>query len=126
MLGKLVSYRFNENHTVSLSVIPKLPLVFLNFITYTLISYFNFVMNSSSQFINPNDPNIVPFGKSKKPKDPRWATCPIGQAFIVHVEESLVRSGKKRPTIPAAYVGQYKTKAIQQPWGYMVHHFRGD
>ena len=77
-----------------------------------------------TSFVAPNNPDIILFGR-RKSSDPRWATCPIGQAFIVHVDESLVRSGKKRPTIPAAYVGQYKTKAIQQPWGYLVHHFRG-
>ena len=79
----------------------------------------------TSSFVNPNDPNIVPFGKGKRAADARWATCPVGQAFIVNVDESLVRAGKKRPSIPAAYAGQYRTKALQQPWGYLVDHYRG-
>tara|TARA_Y100001972_G_C7379202_1_gene198891 strand:+ start:196 stop:438 length:243 start_codon:yes stop_codon:yes gene_type:complete len=78
-----------------------------------------------TSFVDPNSPEIIPFGKGRKSSDPRWASCPIGQAFIIHVDESLVRSGKKRPTIPVAYKGQYRTKAIQQPWGYLVEHYRG-
>ena len=51
------------------------------------------------------------------------ATCPVGKGFIVPVEESLVRAGKQRPTIPAQYAGQYRTKAVQHPvWGYFVDH----
>ena len=80
----------------------------------------NFV---NTEFLDPSDPNIIPFGKGKKPRDVRWATCPVGKGFIVPVEESLVRAGKQRPTIPAQYAGQYRTKAVQHPvWGYFVDH----
>tara|TARA_Y100001970_G_C13520608_1_gene502789 strand:+ start:237 stop:482 length:246 start_codon:yes stop_codon:yes gene_type:complete len=79
----------------------------------------------NSTFVDPNDPNILPYGKGKKLSDPRWATCPIGQAFIVNVPEEKVRKGRGRPGIPQAYAGQYRTRAIQQPWGYLVEHIRG-
>tara|TARA_B100000427_G_C14955230_1_gene354301 strand:- start:64 stop:303 length:240 start_codon:yes stop_codon:yes gene_type:complete len=78
----------------------------------------------TSSFVNPNDPNIIPYGKGKGNRDSRWATCPLGQGFIVEISEEFVRSGKKRPTIPAAFSGKFRTKAIQQPWGYLVERIR--
>ena len=79
----------------------------------------------TNQFFDPTNSSYIPYGKGKKQPDPRWSTCPVGQAFIINVDESLVRAGKKRPSIPAAYAGQYRTKALQQPWGYLVDHYRG-
>ena len=78
----------------------------------------------NSTFVDPNDPNILPYGKGKGNRDSRWATCPIGQAFIVNVSQEDVTSGKKRPTIPAAFTGKFRTKAIKQPWGYLVERIR--
>ena len=77
-----------------------------------------------TSFVDPNNPDIILFGR-RKSSDPRWATCPIGQAFIVNVPEEKVRKGRGRPGIPQAYAGQYRTRAIQQPWGYLVEHIRG-
>ena len=85
----------------------------------------NLILIMNSSFVNANDPNIVPFGKGKRSPDPRWATCPLGQGFIVEISEELVRAGKKRPSIPAAFSGKFKTKAIKQPsWGYFVERIR--
>ena len=78
----------------------------------------------TNQFFDPTNSSYIPYGKGKKQPDPRWSTCPVGQAFFVECSEEDVRNNKKRPSIPAAYQGQFKTKGYRQPWGYMVTRIR--
>ncbi len=77
-------------------------------------------------WIDPSDPSIKFAGKGRKPSDVRWSTCPLGKAFIVERSLEEVRNNKKRPSVPAAFTGQYTTKAITDPVpGYLVTHIKG-
>lgn len=71
-------------------------------------------------FFDPNNFQGQPHGKGKRQTDPRWNTCPIGQAFFIERTEEEVRNNKKRPSIPASLQGKFKTKSWELPWGYMV------
>ena len=69
-----------------------------------------------------NTDNFVPYSKKGKAFDIRWSQCPVGQFFFVERSEEEVRSNKKRPSIPVAYQGKFKTKGGQhyEKWGYQI------
>ena len=73
-----------------------------------------------NQIFNSNDPSFIPYGKGKRNIDPRWSQCHIGQSFFVERTEQEVKNNKRRPTIPAAYKGRFKTKGgqLKGHWGY--------
>ena len=73
-----------------------------------------------NEIFNSNDESFIPYGKGKRNIDPRWSQCRPGQSFFVERTEQEVKTNKRRPTIPTAYKGRFKTKGGQRNgrWGY--------
>jgi len=87
--------------------------------------------HSDYGFVDLSDQNVLdqfqPYSKSQKSVDSRWDTCPPGKGFFVPVSAEDFALGKKRPTVPQRYKGQYKTQAIARDprgqCGYLVSRF---
>ena len=69
----------------------------------------------TTEFFNSDDPRFLRYGKGRKSSDHRWSQCPLGKSFFVEATEEQVRNNKKRPSIPAKYLGCFSTQALQQP-----------
>ena len=67
-------------------------------------------------------------GKNVREIDPRWDTCPPGHGFFVPVTPREYAEGKKRPTVPAKYKGQFKTTGFDKDRngdpGYLVSRYK--
>ena len=87
--------------------------------------------HSDYGFVDLSDQKVLaqfqPHSKNTKSVDIRWDTCPPGQGFFVPVSPEEFAQGKKRPTVPQRYKGQYKTQAIARDprgqCGYLVSRF---
>tara|TARA_R100001443_G_scaffold81743_1_gene88746 strand:- start:104 stop:442 length:339 start_codon:yes stop_codon:yes gene_type:complete len=87
--------------------------------------------HSDYGFVDLSDQKVLaqfqPYSKNTKSVDIRWDTCPPGQGFFVPVGPEEFAQGKKRPTVPQRYKGQYKTQAIKSDprgqCGYLVSRF---